>query len=110
MQSAFGVDHGEYGEIEKLSLGGGLTRLGSGIGGIARQGAKNVGQMANKVPAGKFGSGAAKGGLVKLGQGLKKTSQFAAKNPMQTGAMAAGGVGGTAVGGAGYMGLHRRNQ
>lgn len=106
MESAFGVDHGDYEEIEKFGFGG----LGTAIGGVARQGAKNVGQLANKVPGGKFGSGAAKGGLVKLGQGLKKTSQFAAAKPGLTGGIAAGG-GAAGVGGVGAGLLHRnRNQ
>jgi|SoimicmetaTmtLPC_FD_contig_31_7903053_length_1372_multi_2_in_0_out_0_2 hypothetical protein len=104
MESAFGVDHGDYGEIEKFGFGG----LGSALGGAARLGAKNVGQLANKVPAGKFGSGAAKGGLIKVGQGLKKTSQFAAAKPGLTGGIAAGGAAAGLGGGAAMMGNRRK--
>lgn len=94
MKSAFGVDHGE--PVEKAfgmgAAAGGLRRLGSGIGQLARTGASRSGQMAGKNLA-TPGRRTLGQGQIKMGQGLKRFSSLAAKRP--------GAVGGAAVGTAG---------
>jgi len=104
MESAFGIDHGPE-EIAKFGLGS----VGGMVGGAARLGAKKTGQLANKVPANKFGAGPAKAGLIGAGRGLKKVSGFAAQRPNLTGGLGVGAAA-TGVGGAGGMFANRRRQ
>ena len=106
MESAFGIDHGDYSEIEKVNP---FSALGTAIGGASKLGAKKAGGLAGKIKpaAGATGikAGAQKagfGGLKGAGQGLKKVGGFAAQRPGLTGGLAAGGAA-TAAGGAGAM-------
>ena len=104
MQSAFGVDHGDY-EIEKASfagLGTGIARMTSKLGGkTMAAGAKTI---KTSPGLGKVG-----GAQVGLGGGLRKLGQGMLKRPGLTGGVAAGtgaaGVGGI---GAGLYGSRRR--
>jgi hypothetical protein len=112
MISAFGVDHGSYEEIEKISLGGvgamaggAFKKLGQGIGMGARRGAAKSGQMAGRSLAG--GNKMLGGAQIRAGQGLKKVSGFAMNRPGLTGGLAAGGAA-AGVGGAGAAFGNRR--
>src|SRR5262245_21786351 len=110
MQSAFGIDHG-YDEIEKFSIAGGAERLGAGVGGMFRRGAKVAGQQANKFQGSeRMGAGFMHGTLKRTGQGMRKVSRFAAARPGTVGGITAGGagVGAAGVGGVAYG--NRRNR
>lgn len=114
MESAFGVDHGEYDEISKLGFGGfgsalaGGTRkaanvLGRGSAGMRR----GIAQNPSAIGAAKMKIGTAGG---QAAGGLRKLSQNMAAKPGLTGGIAAGG-GAAGVGGVGAGLLHRnRNQ
>jgi hypothetical protein len=121
MESAFGIDHGEFEKAFKPpSIGGALkplkavgSGLGSALGGagmkVGRAGTANIG--AAKIAG--AGPGAKKVGLLgrsqqRLGAGLNRVGTGAMQRPGLAGGLALGG-GTAAVGGAGF-GAGRRRQ
>lgn len=118
MISAFGVDHG-YETIEKIGLGGGLTRLGQKLGsgaqkaglGVQNRGA-SLAQKAKKPGTGLLGqraTGALGEGHLQAGGRLHGLGQKMLERPKLTGGLAAGGAGAAGLGGAGSL-LNRRRQ
>lgn len=109
MKSAFGVEHGEYSEIEKFGLGGAtklVTGLGSKLGGagntLRRAGAANIRSSSSLALKPKVSRARAflGQGQMKAGAGLKKVGGFAQKSPGATLGIGAAGAGGLGAGAA----------
>ena len=104
MESAFGVDHGDYGEIEKfnpLSAVAGAGRALSGAGGKAMvSGARKI----------KTNPGMGKMGhlQVKAGGALRSLGQGIQRNPGMSSAIGGAGAVGAGGIGAGLYGSRRR--